>query len=345
MRNKKLIWVIVAVMAVGLLIAGCGGGAEEGSGEGEGSEEQIVIKLHHDLMEGTPQDLGAEKFKEIVETETDGRVSIEIYPAGQLGDDVEAIEMIQTGAIQAGLIPTAKISGHAPALQLPDLPFLFPDRETCYKVLDSEIGMELLAGLEEIGLKGTAFWESGFKQFTANKAIHTPEDFKGLKIRVMQSPVIIEQFKAMGSTPVPIAFSETYNALQQGVVHGEENPLVSIVNMKFYEVQTHVILSNHAYLGYAFLFSQSFWDGLPDDVKTVLTDASLEAADYERQVTADKEEEFIQTIKDYGTEVITLTDEERAAFEEATRPVHDMFVDEIGQDLLDRTYKMIEEAQ
>jgi len=342
MRNKKLLVLLVALLSVGLILAGCGGGKESGENE---NQDQIVIKLHHDLNEGTPQDLGANKFKEMVEEQTDGRVKIEIYPANQLGDDVEVIDMLKTGAVQSALIPTAKISGFAPALQLPDLPFLFPNKEACYKVLDSEIGTELLSGLEDIGIKGTAFWESGFKQFTANKPIHSPADFKGLKIRVMESPVIIEQFKSMGANPIPIAFTETYNALQQGVVDGQENPLVSIVNMKLFEVQDYVVLSNHAYLGYAFLFSKSFFDGLPDDIQQILTDASRECAQYERQLTAEKEDELIQTIKDGGTEVYTLTDAEKEVFAEVTKPVHKKFEDVIGKDILDKTYKMIEEME
>jgi tripartite ATP-independent transporter DctP family solute receptor len=344
MTNKKVLLTLIVLLAAGLIIAGCGGGGGENTAQG-GNEDQIVIKLHHDLNEGTPQDLGAQKFKEIVEEKTDGKVKIDIYPANQLGDDVEVVNMLQTGAVEAALIPTAKISGYAPELQLPDLPFLFPTKEACYKVLDSEIGMELLAGLEEIGIKGTAFWESGFKQFTANSPLHAPADFKGLKMRVMESPVIIEQFKALGSNPLPISFAETYNALQQGVVDGQENPLISIVNMKLYEVQDHMTLSNHAYLGYAFLFSKSFYDGLPEDIQKILADATMECAHYERQLTADKEEELIQTIKDSGTEVYTLTDAEKEVFAEATKAVHKKFENEIGKEILEKTYKMIEEME
>ena len=305
---------------------------------------QLTIQLSHDLTEDTPQHLGALKFKEIVENTSGGDIQIEIFPAGQLGSDIETVELMQVGSIQASLVPTAKLSGFDPALQIVDLPFLFPSKDACYCALDSDVGDALLAGLEDIGLHGVAFWESGFKQLTADKPIRRPEDYEGLKIRVMESPILIEQFKAMGANAIPINFSEVYNALQQGVVDGQENPLVSITKMRFYEVQDYMTLSYHGYLGYAFLFSKLFWDELSPEQQTLLKDAAVESAHYERQLTAEMEDGFIQTIKDSGTEVIELTDEERKAFEAATKSVHEKFADSIGQENLDMVYKKIQEC-
>lgn len=303
------------------------------------------VKLSHDLSEDTPQHEGALMFKKIVEEKTDGKVKIQIFPSGQLGHDVETVELMQMGSIQASLVPTAKLSGFSSAMQICDLPFLFSSREATYYVLDSEVGMDLMGELRKIGLEGVAFWESGFKQLTANKPISTPEDYKGLKIRVMESPILIEQFKAMDANATPIAFAETYNALQQGVVDGQENPLVSIVRMRFYEVQKYLTVSNHGYLAYAFLFSKDFFDGLPAEYQKVIREAAIEAAKFERDLTVKMEEGFLKTIRESGTTVVVLNDEQRAAFVKATRPVHDKFADKVGRELLEAVYAKDKEFQ
>lgn len=341
---KKLQKLAIGLLGLTFIVAGCGSedAAETTAAGNSDSGETIELKLHHDLATDSPQHIAAEKFGELVAEKTDGQVEVKIFPSNQLGDDSEVSQMIQSGSVEAGLIPTAKLSTVDARLQLPDLPFIFPNREAAYAVLDGEVGQEILDGLSEVGLKGIGFWESGFKQFTNNERIEMPEDFKGLKIRTMESPIVIEQFKALEANPVPISFTETYNSLQQGVVVGQENPLVSIVKMKFYEVQDYTILSNHGYLGYAFILSQTWFDGLSEEVQTAILEAAEETTSYERELTQEQEEEFIQTIKDSGTEVYELTAEQKAAFQEKTRVVHEKFADEIGEDLLNKAYDIIE---
>lgn len=301
-----------------------------------------VVKFHHDLPEDSAQHLAAEKFKAAVEERSDGELTVQIFPNNALGNDVEATQQMQFGALQAGIIPTAKLSNFVPALQLIDLPFMFPSPEVAHVVLDGPAGNELLATLDKVGLEGVTFWESGFKQFTCNRSINEPGDFSGKKVRVMQSPIIMEQFKALDANPVPIAFTETYNALQQGVVDCQENPLVSITMMKFYEVQSDVVISNHAYLAYAFVFSKRWLDGQSEEHQQILTDAAREMTAFQREETARREGNYIATIKDSGTRVSTLSSEQLALFQEATRPVHDSFASEIGQDLLGSFYEQIE---
>lgn len=342
---KKLLSLVLALLLVLTLAVGCGKGTSEGGDGNEQKQEKLVIKLGHDLLEDTPQHLGALEFKKMVEERTNGRVEVQVFPAGQLGTDIETAEMMQVNTVQAGLVPTAKLSGfHAP-LQLIDLPFLFPNREVTYKVLDSELAQDLFKPMEKIGFKGLAFWESGFKQFTANKEIRKPSDFEGMKFRVMESPLLIAQFKALGANPVPIDFAETYNALQQKVVDGQENPLVSITKMRFYEVQSHMMLSNHGYLAYAFLMSKAAWDSLSAEDQEIVQKAALEAATFERNETVKREDGFIKTIEDSGTTVVRLTDEEIAAFAEAMKPVHKEFEEAIGKELLEKAYDLIEKYQ
>lgn len=305
----------------------------------------VTIKIGHDLSEDTPQHAGSLKWKELVEQRTGGKYVVEIFPSNQLGDDRETAEMLQFGSVQAALIPTAKLSLFSPALQLPDLPFFFPTREICYKFLDSEVGMEILGQLAKKGMIGVSFWESGFKQFTANKELKSPDDFKGVKFRTMESKILIEQFKALGANPVPISFGETYNALQQGTVDGQENPLVSITRMRFYEVQKNCLISNHGYLAYGFLFSKRWLEKQPKDIQKILIDTAREVATFQREETVRREKAFIETIEKAGCKVTYLTPEQAKVFAEATRPVHKAFENSIGKELMEKSYKKIAELQ
>jgi C4-dicarboxylate-binding protein DctP len=303
------------------------------------------MKFGHDMPEDSAQHVAALKYADLVKERTKGQVEIKVFPAQQLGTDPEMVQQAQMGTLEIVLPPTAKISGFAAQLQLADLPFLFPSKEACYKVLDGPVGDKVLALLDAKGLKGVSFWESGFKQITANKAIRKPEDFAGMKVRVMESPLLIAQYKQVKANPVPIDFAETYNALQQGVVDAQENPLVSIVNMKFYEVQKYTMLSNHGFLGYAFLFSKKVYDGLPADIQKVMRDTARELASFERQDTARREAGYIERIKKGGSQIVTLSPQELQAFEKAFRPVHQQFAKTIGEDLLKETYAHIDKLR
>ena len=294
------------------------------------------LKFHHDLPESSAQHMGAVKFKELVEAATD-RFVVEIYPNNALGDDVEVAQQMQFGAVHAAPIPTAKLSSFSQALQLIDLPFLFPSVEVTHAVLDDPaVGGALLATLEDAGFHGVTFWESGFKQLTCNHPVTGPGDYDGRRVRVMESPLLVAQFEVMGATAIPIAFSETYTALQQGVVECQENPLVSIRNMRFYEVQDYMMISNHGYLGTAFIFSKVWFDALEPELQEVLTEAAIEAGAYQRALSGEMADGFLQEIAESGTtEIIELSPEQLAAFAATMEPVHAQFADRIGPDLVD----------
>lgn len=305
----------------------------------------VHIKFHHDLPEDSAQHLAAERFRDTIAERSSGEITVEIFPNNTLGDDVEVTQQMQMGAVEAAIIPTAKLSGFVPAMQIVDLPFLFPTPEIAHTVLDGQAGDDLLATVEQVGLHGVTFWESGFKQFTCNHPIEGPEDFSGKKVRVMQSPIIMEQFRAMGANPVPISFGETYNALQQRIVDCQENPLVSIAQMRFYEVQSDMVISNHAYLGYAFLFSQRWFEGLSAEDQALLTEVARETTTFQREETARREAGYIDTIDASGTNISTLDDSQLAAFRAATAPVHEAFASDIGADLVAEFQQAIAEAE
>ena len=363
---KKSLALILSLLLIVGLLAACGNQAAPAPAQSNDAPAQsndapaqsndapaqnpaaptVTIKLAHAMMESTPQHQGALEFKRLVEEKTNGQVEIVIYPAGQMGTDPEVAEMLQTDAIDAAIIPTAKLSGFYAPLQVIDLPFLFPSKDVTYAVLDSQEFKDMLfKPMEALGFHGINFWESGFKQITANKPIHTPDDLKGVKMRVMESALLIAQYKAFGANPVTIDFSETYNSLQQGAADAEENPLNSIVNMKFYEVQSDMTISNHGYLAYALMFSNGCWNSLPADIQTAIVEAANEAVVFERQKNADMESGYVQTIRDSGTEVYELNADEMEAFAAVCRPVHEEFRDVIGSDVLDATYALIDAAK
>lgn len=306
---------------------------------------QQTMTVHSNLTEASAQYQGLLMFKEQVEERTNGELEVQLFPNNALGDDVEAAQQIQTGAIHASPMPSAALSNFNPSLQLIDLPFLFPSREITYEVLDSEeIGGQVLDALEGSGFVGASFWENGFKQLTCNNPIREPGDYEGRNVRVMPSPLLIAQFEAVGATAIPIAFPELYTALQQGVVECQENPLVTISVMRFHEVQSHLTLSNHGYLGSPFIFSKVWYDQLPEEWQDILIEAAIEAGEHVREVTAEMDAEILEEIRAEGsTEIIELSEEELERFAEIMRPVHEQFADQIGRDLLEATYAKIEE--
>jgi C4-dicarboxylate-binding protein DctP len=201
---------------------------------------EIVIKFSHVVAPDTPKGQAAEKFKQLAEKLTKGRVRVEIYPNSQLYKDREEIEALQSGAVQM-LAPSMAKFGPMGAreFELFDMPFLFSNQETLHRVMDGEVGKKLFAKLDTKGVTGLAFWDNGFKQMSSNKPMHTVADFSGLKMRIQSSKVLSAQMKALGANPQVMAFSEVYTALQQGVVDGTENPVSNFYTQKMHEVQKH----------------------------------------------------------------------------------------------------------
>ena len=300
-----------------------------------GANAQVTIKLGHDQPDTSTHHAAAEKWKELVEERTGGAVTVEIFPASQLGSGTQMVEQVQAGALEAAVLPTAWVAPLAPSVQVLDLPFLFPSREVAYRVVDGPAGEAILAPLEKVSIKGVAFWESGFKQFTGNFPIEKPGDYQGTKIRTMPAEVIQEQFKAFGASPTTINFSELYNALQQKVVDGQENPIATIAAMRFYEVQKHMTLSDHGFLAYVFMINQPFLEGLPADQQEILVTAAREASAFQRDIIKDAEQKHLETFKEAGLTISKLSPEQREAFEKASQPVYDWYKEKFGSETLD----------
>lgn len=339
MKNAVVKSVILITLAM-LFLVGCNKTSKTPDGK-----DVIVINYGHGFMPDTPQHKSAVKFKEQVEKESNNRVQVNIFPSSQLGTAREMFEGLQLGTQEIALVPTGRISGFAPQLQLFDLPYLFENRDIAYKILDGEVGNELLSSLDNQFVKGVAFYEDGFKKFTSNKEIRKVEDFKGVKFRTMESPILMGQFKSLGSNPVPIDFSELYNSLQLGVVDGQENPLVTIENMKFQEVQKYLIDSDHGYLAHVLLFNKLWYQEIPKDIQDILYKAGRDACVWEREEVAKVEVKAMDAIKSEGCEIVTLSDDEKKKLENITRPVHQEYVKMFGDSLLNKTYKEVKKIK
>jgi C4-dicarboxylate-binding protein DctP len=297
---------------------------------------EIIIKFSHVVAPDTPKGKAAERFKLLAEKLTHGKVKVEVYPNSQLYKDREEIEALQSGAVQM-LAPSLSKFGPMGAreFELFDLPFLFPNQEALHRVMDGEVGKKLFAKLEAKGVTGLAFWDNGFKQMSSNKPMHAVADFYGLKMRIQSSKVLSAQMKALGANPQVMAFSEVYTALQQGVVDGTENPVSNFYTQKMNEVQKHMTLSNHGYLGYAVIVNKAFWDGLPADIRSELMQAMREATAYERDIAQkDNDDALAKVIAAKTTTVYQLTPAERAEWQKTLQPIQKEFESTIGADLI-----------
>ncbi len=305
--------------------------------------EPIVIKFSHVVAAETPKGMAAEFFKKRAEELTGGKVKVEVYPNSQLYKDKEEMEALQLGAVQM-LAPSLAKFGPLGVkdFEVFDLPFIFNNYEELHKVTKGPAGKALLDKLEPKGIKGLAYWDNGFKSFSANTPIKTPDDLKGKKLRIQNSKVLEEQMRALKAIPQMLAFSEVYQALQTGVVDGTENPISNFYTQKMHEVQKYMTITDHGYLGYAVIVNKKFWDELPADVRTQLETAMNEATDYANTIAKEMNDKDLESVKASGkTEVTTLTPEQRAAFKAATVAVHDKMADRIGKDTIDSVYKAV----
>jgi C4-dicarboxylate-binding protein DctP len=319
------------LIAAGLVVAAFGAQAQQ----------PIVIKFSHVVAADTPKGKGAEKFKQLVDERLKGKVKIEVYANSVLYKDKEEMEALQLGAVQM-LAPSLAKFGPlgVKEFEVFDLPFIFPDQATLEKVETGPVGINLFKKLEPKGIKGLAYWDNGFKVMSANKPIHMPDDFKGLKMRIQSSKVLEAQMRALNALPQVLAFSEVYQALQTGVVDGTENPPSNLYTQKMNEVQKYVAVSNHGYLGYAVIVNKKFWDELPADVRTQLESAMKDATKYTNEIALKENEEALAKVKATGkTQVYNLTPAEIAAWKKALVPVQEEMKGRIGKETVEMVQK------
>lgn len=307
------------------------------------ADAPIVIKFSHVVAKDTPKGKAAEKFRELAEAATKGRVKIELYPNSTLYKDKEELEALQLGAVQM-LAPSLAKFGPlgVKEFELFDLPYIFPDKKALSRVTDGPIGRDLLKKLESKGILGLAYWDNGFKMMSSNRPMHVPADLKGLKLRIQASKVLDEQMRTLGANPQVMAFSEVYQALQTGVVDGTENPPSNLYTQKMHEVQKHLTATNHGYIGYAVIVNKKFWDKLPADIRTQLDGAMKEATVYADKIAQEENDKALEAVRKSGkTTIYVPTEAEKAEWRKALLPVQKTMEARIGKDLIDAVNKTV----
>jgi C4-dicarboxylate-binding protein DctP len=305
------------------------------------AQAPIVLKFSHVVAPDTPKGKAAEKFKELGEKYTNGKVKIEVYHNSALYKDKEELEALQLGAVQM-LAPSNSKFGPIgiKEFEVFDLPYILPNKAALRKVTDGPLGKKLLTLLDSKGMVGLAYWDNGFKQMSANKPLHTPADYKGLKFRIQSSKVLEAQFRSLGAIPQSMAFSEVYQALQTGVVDGQENTWSNIYTQKMFEVQKFITVTNHGYIGYIVVVNKKFWEGLPADIRGQLDKAMHDATVYGNDIAEKENTDAMEEIKKSGRSTIFVaTEAENAAMRKAMEPIYEDMAKRVGKATIDEFIK------
>ncbi len=296
---------------------------------------KVELKLASATSMTHTYNVGAQYFAKLVEERTDGRIKFKLYPDGQLGKgERELLEALQQGTIDIYVGSTGPLGGFSSSVQVLDIPFIFRDYAHVDKVLDGPIGAGLMADLEKVQMKGLAFWENGFRNLTNTKrVVKTPADAKGMKIRTMENPVHIQAWKTAGVNPTPMAWGEVFGALQQGVVDGQENPVAVILQMKVYEVQKYLSLTQHVYSPAILMMSAKRWAQVPKEDQAIILKAAQEGAVYQRNLGRQNEEKMLADLQKNG--MVVTADVDKAAWVAAMKPAFDAFSSQFGKERID----------
>jgi len=304
---------------------------------------EYTLKFSHVVSENTPKGKAAKFFEQRLEELSGGRIDVQVYPSSQLYGDKAVLKAIRLNSVQMACPSFSKFGKIVPQLALFDLPFLFKDIDHLHRVQDGPVGEKLKAMVTKKGIVALDFWDNNFKQLSTSKdkPLIKPSDAKGQKFRIMSSKVLEAQFKILGANPQMMPFSEVYSGLQQGVIDGQENTISNIYTKKFYEVQKHLTLTNHGYLGYLVVMSKKFWNSLPSDLKTDVKQAMKEATAKERIYAQELNTEQLNKIKAYAEktgklQIHTLSKAQIQAWKDAVSPIYPQFYSDkkIGKDLI-----------
>jgi TRAP-type transport system periplasmic protein len=335
--QRKGFMLMVFLVIFSLVLAGCGSSKSSNNESTEKVDkgETFTLKAGHSLTEDHPYHVVLLDLAKKVEERTDGKVKIEVFPLSQLGAERELTEALTLGTADMSISSTAPVVNFYPEIGIVDMPFLFESREHAYKVLDGEVGQELLKGMEDIGIIGLAWGENGFRHITNSKhEITKPEDLKGIKIRTQENPIHLDAFNALGAKPTPMAWTEALTALQQGVVDAQENPIVVADTYKLYESnQTFMTLTGHLYSPAVIMFSKTTWDKLPKEYQTILQEEAKKAGDKNRELIEKSDEDSLKVLKEKGVKVVENVDV--APFREAIKSVYEKYESQFGKEKLD----------
>lgn len=296
--------------------------------------QELVLKAGHAASTSNTGHKAFEFLAQELADKTDGRIAIEIYPSSQLGSERELVESIQLGNVDMTFVSSAVLGNFNPQFFALDIPFMFKDREGIYRVLDGEIGENLLASLERVGIKGLGYWENGFRQLTNSKqVIRSPEDLQGMRMRTMENDVHIAAWRELGANPAPLAFGELFTALQQGTFDAQEGPINLFYDMRFHEVQQHISMTNHVYSPWPVLINPDIYNRLSDEDQVILEEAIIKTTEYQRELAQQADEAAVAEMP--NVTITELTPEELEAFASQMGPIQDMVKERVGAEIVD----------
>ncbi len=350
--KKRLVVVLSFIIAI--VLASCGTLTDKSSDEQQGGpvskstlSEKVTIRVSHCDPTTVPQHLGFEMFKKIVEEESGGAIQVKIYPATQLGGERESLEQVKNGSLEMATASAGPVTTFNKQFMLLDIPFVFDDYETAWMVMDGPVGQSLLRSGENVGLKGLGFMENGFRHVTNNvRPIKNPVDFKGLKIRTMEAPMHMENFKALGANPTPVPWQDTFLALQQNVVDGQENPLAAMYAANMFEVQRFLSLTGHIYDPMTVFVNPKWFYSLSEEHQALIHRAIILGQNYSRFVNKQREDFLVEEFETKGVQVNYLTIEEKEQLKSTSqKAVIEQVKKAIDQERIDAWLEAIEQVR
>jgi len=335
---RKLMSVLIGVVMVVMLFSGCAGQQPAPAAPADSATAPegatYTWRLAHEEIDGSVQDIYAKRFKEVIEEKSGGKIKIEVYPVGQIGDALQQCELLQNGGIELAIVSPGNTGTIVPENQLFSLHFLFSedmDRNAEIFKNSKALNEILTQKYLEKNIKVLSYWTEGAMQWTTSKPVNTPELWKGFKMRTMQSPMIVAAYEAYGANPTPVPYMEVYSGLQLNMIEGQENPLFAIEEMKFYEVQKYLTLASSNLFVTTTACNPEFFDGLPADVQQILLDTVEEMRDESFKIQADKNGAALEKIKAASDiAVVELKPEEREAFKATSKKAYDRYSEVVG---------------
>lgn len=352
--RKNTLKMVLAVALLSMLLTACGGSAGNKKDDGAKKEAQqtqtadkketpsgaVVIKVGHVEPEDRSTNKALVEFKKAVEEKSKGSLSIEIYPNGALGGDVQLAESVAMGTVDAALPSTSVLTTYSDDFGILDMPYLFKNSQDAFAAMDGDVGKYFDGKLKEKGLYNLGYTFNGIRSTTTNtKAIEKPDDLKGIKMRVMESPIFTDYYKTLGANPTPMGYTELYTGLQQGTVEAEENPPTLILANKFYEVQKYLSLDEHVNNFLAFIINPAKFDSLTDEQKEILTSCAKDMVKAQREMELNDTETAVKKLQEVGLKVNRLSEEQKQAFKDALKPMYEKYEQQFGKELFDMCNK------
>lgn len=346
---KKRLSILLVLVLLGTLFVGCNKGNSGDNGDADSDQKTYTWKLAHEETPGSPEDVYAVKWKEVIEAKSEGRIKVQIFPVGTLGDGSNLVELLQTGGVEFALNCPGATSTIVPEANIFSVHFLLPgDINDCNTVLNEAkaINEYINGAYYDQNMVVLDWFSEGYNYWTANKAIRTPADMKGFKIRTMASPMIATMYEAYGANPTPVPYTEVYSSLQLGMIDGQVNPVMAVEEMKFNEVQSHIMVSKQDVFVATFCSNKDYWEALPEDIRQLVEESVEETNEYIQEACIQIDRDALQKLVDGDMKVIELTEAEREAFKEKSIPAREKYYELGGPNakmILEQLVKDVEE--